>query len=145
MSKFLPDDPRKFAEFLCERATGHAPGYDIAIYARPHQWLAIATLLEKFSLARPISEYHEDMGDVLWWKFPIEEPPYVGSPNDIGFTVQVNMTANIVTVADPVGNEKESFIKRDVGGWPGYHTHFTPIPIPQPPKENNSDPDNQEG
>lgn len=24
--------------------------------------------------------YHEDMGNVLWWKFPVEEPPYVGSP-----------------------------------------------------------------
>lgn len=32
--------------------------------------------------ARPIEEWHEDFGDVLWWKFPIEEPPYVGSPLD---------------------------------------------------------------
>jgi hypothetical protein len=30
--------------------------------------------------ARPRDEYHEDYGDVLWVKFPIEEPPYVGSP-----------------------------------------------------------------
>ena len=52
--------------------------------------------------ARPIEEWNEDFGDVIWWKFPIEEPPYVGSPLD----------------------EK----------WPGYHTHWTFIPIPQPPK-----------
>ena len=52
--------------------------------------------------ARHIEEWHEDFGDVLWWKFPIEEPPYVGSPLD----------------------EK----------WPGYHTHWTFIPIPQTPK-----------
>ena len=52
--------------------------------------------------ARPIEEWNEDFGDVLWWKFPIEEPPYVGSPLD----------------------EK----------WNGYHTHWTFIPIPQPPK-----------
>lgn len=52
--------------------------------------------------ARPIKEWNEDFGDVLWWKFPIEEPPYVGSPLD----------------------EK----------WDGYHTHWTFIPIPQPPK-----------
>lgn len=32
--------------------------------------------------ARPLEEWHEDYGDVLWWKFPIEEPPYVGSPLD---------------------------------------------------------------
>lgn len=26
--------------------------------------------------------WHEDMGDVLWWKFPVEEAPWVGSPLD---------------------------------------------------------------
>lgn len=31
--------------------------------------------------ARPRSEYHQDMGAVLWWKFPITEPPYVGGDN----------------------------------------------------------------
>ena len=51
---------------------------------------------------RPLEEWHEDYGDVLWWKFPIEEPPYVGSPLDMA--------------------------------WPGYHTHWTLIPMPQPPK-----------
>ena len=52
---------------------------------------------------RPLEEWGEDYGDVLWWTFPIEEPPYVGSPLD----------------------EK----------WPGYHTHWTPIIVPKPPKE----------
>lgn len=52
--------------------------------------------------ARPMEEWGEDYGDVLWWKFPIEEPPYVGSPLD--------------------------------ANWPAYHTHWTPIVMPQPPK-----------
>ena len=52
--------------------------------------------------ARPLEEWGEDYGDVLWWKFPIEEPPYVGSPLD--------------------------------ANWPAYHTHWTPIVMPQPPK-----------
>lgn len=31
--------------------------------------------------ARPASEWHDDRGHgVLWWKFPVVEPPYVGSP-----------------------------------------------------------------
>lgn len=30
--------------------------------------------------AKPISEWHEDDGAVLWWRFPVEEPPYVGDP-----------------------------------------------------------------
>ena len=53
--------------------------------------------------ARPLEEWGEDYGDVLWWKFPIEEPHYVGSP---------------------LGAD-----------WPGYHTHWTPITLPQLPKE----------
>ncbi len=52
--------------------------------------------------ARPLEEWGEDYGDVLWWKFPIEKPPYVGSPLD--------------------------------ENWPAYHTHWTPIILPQPPK-----------
>ncbi len=51
--------------------------------------------------ARPLEEWGEDYGDVLWWKFPIEEPPYVGSPLDCD--------------------------------WSGYHTHWTPIEVPEPP------------
>jgi hypothetical protein len=30
--------------------------------------------------AYPIEMWREDFGEVLWWKFPIEESPYVGSP-----------------------------------------------------------------
>lgn len=49
-------------------------------------------------VARPEEDWHEDMGPQLWWFFPVEEAPYVGSPLD--------------------------------EDWPGYHTHFTPIPMP---------------
>lgn len=47
---------------------------------------------------RPLDEWHEDMGAVLWWRLPIEEGPYFGSPN--------------------------------CDNWPGYHTHWTPLLIP---------------
>jgi hypothetical protein len=30
--------------------------------------------------AFPFGAWHEDESDVLWWHFPIREPPYVGSP-----------------------------------------------------------------
>lgn len=29
---------------------------------------------------RPLREWHEDMGECLWYEFPIVEAPYVGSP-----------------------------------------------------------------
>ena len=47
-------------------------------------------------VATPHEDYHEDLGPVLWWRFPIDEPPWCGMPND--------------------------------SDWPGYHTHFTPLP-----------------
>ena len=72
---------------------------------------------------RPIDEYHEDMGSVLWWKFPITEPPYVGSPLDCGFVVEAELRTH----------HNSSATKLLVGGWPGYHTHFTPIQIPDEP------------
>lgn len=30
-------------------------------------------------------EWREEDGDVLWWKFPVDEPPHVGSPLDYEF------------------------------------------------------------
>lgn len=32
--------------------------------------------------AYPINRWHEDDGTVLWWRYPVEEPPYVGTPLD---------------------------------------------------------------
>jgi hypothetical protein len=47
-------------------------------------------------------EWLEDAGEVLWWAFPVTEPPYVGSP-----------------LCDD---------------WPGYHTHWEPIVVPEQPQ-----------
>lgn len=33
-------------------------------------------------IALPLESWHEDMGPVLWWVFPIDEPPYAGTPLD---------------------------------------------------------------
>lgn len=69
--------------------------------------------------ARPLSEWTEDDGDVLWWKFPVEEAPYVGSPLCCGYSVEVRMFTGVVS-------------RFNVCGWPGYHTHWTPLPeIPE--------------
>jgi hypothetical protein len=56
---------------------------------------------EGFHEARPLGEWHEDVGPVMWWRFPIEEAPFCGTPT---------------------GSD-----------WPGYHTHWTPIPLPKRP------------
>lgn len=38
------------------------------------------TILES-NVARPLAEWHEDMGPVLWWRFPVDEEPWCGTPN----------------------------------------------------------------
>jgi hypothetical protein len=72
---------------------------------------------------RHISEWHEDYGPVLWWKLPVTEPPYVGTPNDLGQTVEVTIRAYGV----------DKLVRCQVGGWPGYHEYWTPIPVPISP------------
>jgi hypothetical protein len=32
--------------------------------------------------ARPLDEWHEDDGPVVWWKFPVDEPAWIGTPLD---------------------------------------------------------------
>ena len=60
---------------------------------------------------RPLAEWHEDIGPVLWWRFPIEEPPYVGTPLDDDFPA----------------------IGTATGGWEHHATHWTKLLIPEAP------------
>lgn len=53
--------------------------------------------------ARPLEEWGEDYGDVLWWKFPIEEPPYVGSPLDANWPAYHTHWTPIVCPEQPKG------------------------------------------
>ena len=87
------------------------------------------------------AEYTDDMGVVLWWEFPIVGPPYLGTPYDKGIEVAIvpDIALHIHTSEgedkdDPsfelTGRTKTFF----VGGWPGYHTHFTLLAVPDAPK-----------
>lgn len=83
----------------------------------------------------PASWWHEDDGDVLWWCWEdgrwLGEAPYVGSPLDFGHTVEIR-----------TGELEEQVQRMFVGGWPGYHTHWTRLPpqppVPKYPKSNQS-------
>jgi len=50
---------------------------------------------------QPINEWHEDMGDCLWWKFPVDEAPYCGSPLDCDFPDYVTHFTKLLL---PLGN-----------------------------------------
>lgn len=70
-------------------------------------------------ILHPATEWHEDHGNVLWWRFPIEEPPYVGTPLDIGFQVSARLYNQF---GDEIG-----VTSSDVGGWPfGTDLHNQP-------------------
>lgn len=51
--------------------------------------------------AKPIDEWHEDIGDVLWWSFPIQEPPYCGSPLDADWPDYHTHWTPIITPEQP--------------------------------------------
>lgn len=78
----------------------------------------------------PASWWSEDDGDVLWWCWKdgawLGEPPYVGSPLDLGYTVELHAR-----------DAKHHMHRMNVGGWPGYHTHWTRLPPMPPAPEDN--------
>lgn len=78
----------------------------------------------------PESWWSEDDGDVLWWAWDgtgwLGEPPYVGSPLDCGITVEMRSA-----------DQPDKVIRHSVGGWPGYHTHWTRLPAMPPAPEWN--------
>lgn len=83
------------------------------------------------TIARPLAEWHEDDGPALWWRFPIMEPLYVGTPLDCPTRVEIAIDGWVTDT-------------RKFGGWPGYHTHWTPLPpLPDEPaaRANQSTPD----
>jgi hypothetical protein len=54
--------------------------------------------------ARPLDEWHEDFGEVLWWFFPMTEPPYIGSPlcsNWPGYHTHWTPCPPVPTLAEP--------------------------------------------
>lgn len=80
---------------------------------------------------KTLDEWHEDVGDVVWWALGpdgkwLGEPAYIGSPLDLGRDVRWTVEDQEFTVT--------------LGGWPGYHTHWTPHPpFPPLPSEKEAD------
>ena len=64
-------------------------------------------------ILRPLADYHEDYGTVLWWHLPIQEPPHVGSGPGLS---ERN--------ADGLPTDCACLLKQ------GYLTHWSVIPQP---------------
>ena len=52
------------------------------IDAKLHEEAAEAVARSESTEAKPLSEWHEDTGNVTWWAFPVMEPPWIGTPGD---------------------------------------------------------------
>lgn len=64
---------------------------------------------------RPHHEWTEEDGDVLWWLWPIEQAPWVGTPLDLGYTVEVE---TYLTTSQAGREAMEISQRTSVGGWP---------------------------
>lgn len=107
-----PDD-------IIDRLKAACVGHPNASIPWPHRLLhdAVAEIekLRAVYVARPADDWHEDMGDVLWWPYPVDEAPYVGGQNDLGHPIELHTNRGVIA-------------KGHVGGGPDYHPFFTPLP-----------------
>lgn len=56
--------------------------------------------LEEANEPKPMEEWIEEYGNCLWWSFPIEEPPYCGTPLDSNFPNHVTHFTRLVIPND---------------------------------------------
>jgi hypothetical protein len=60
--------------------------------------------------AHRFEDWHEDIGDVLWWLVPVQEAPHCGSPICMGRTASISLQVGLELIEDVVIGM--------VGGWP---------------------------
>lgn len=79
---------------------------------------------------RPIGDYHEDYGQVLWYRLPICEPPFVSCPNSSDWLLETVDGACVS--ADSVGLGRVRLIPENEirGPWA---THWVPLPDVEEP------------
>lgn len=97
----------RMPEFFLNRA-------DACIEVSTKEWSQFSFQIQHATKAKPRETWHEETGSVLWWHFPIEEPPYCGTPLD--------------------NDWPETSAAGQGSIYDGYYTHWTPIIIPEEPK-----------
>lgn len=64
--------------------------------------------------ARLAEHWHEDIGDVLWWNFPVEEPPYCGTPLDEHFP-KYKTHFSVIDMPNEIEKPKRWVVKNEKG------------------------------
>ncbi|EGO8952416.1 hypothetical protein [Enterococcus faecalis] len=83
--------------------------------------------------ARLAKHWDEDLGDCLWWNFPVEEPPYCGTPLDDDFPKYKTHFTELY-IPDEVEKEPLYRVKLDEGYFVEYQGRGALI-IPDDNKE----------
>ncbi|MDB1728758.1 hypothetical protein [Enterococcus avium] len=65
-------------------------------------------------IAQLSEKWHEDIGPVLWWDFPVEEPPYCGTPLDDDFPKYKTHFTELY-IPDEVEEEPKFVVKQKDG------------------------------
>ena len=111
-----PDDFNSYALRLADLVSGILKDEKYAEEIANKEAEALDVLLTP----RHEDEWHEDMHDVIWWPNPINEAPYIGSPLDLGRTVEVHIASS---------DGEEAISRIQVGKWKGdYYQWWTPLP-----------------
>lgn len=58
--------------------------------------------------------WNEDVGDVLWWNFPVEEPPYCGTPLDEHFP-KYKTHFSMIDMPNEIEKPKRWVVKNEEG------------------------------
>ena len=97
--------------------------FDFGEYHRNHRGYVLGTkvigyikhLYEQQKVkARLAKHWDEDLGDCLWWDFPVEEPPYCGTPLDDDFPrYKTHFTE--LHIPDEVEEEPKRWVVRQGG------------------------------
>lgn len=69
-------------------------------------FVGVVRELDALRTPRPRDEWKESDGTVLWWRLPVEEPPYVGDLREDDFPDDVTHWTPIPNVKEPDVKEK---------------------------------------
>lgn len=83
---FAVGDQLKLREYLAARQcyTGRVVWKQVTYVLQGVRWgiLPGRVVLGLGPVLAPVEHYHEDLGPVMWWRPPLDEPPWVGTPLD---------------------------------------------------------------